>query len=79
MLTFVKRKWNLKCCQPFLDRHPDFVFFGVLLIEITRAKDEPATLGFTEPAWLQNMQTRQFKINKLVKLKYLGRRSSTFH
>ena len=55
------------------------MFFEVLLIKITGAVDCLAALGFAEPAWLLNMQTGQSKIDKLVELKYLGRRSSIFH
>ena len=44
------------------------MFFEVLLIEITKAEDCLAALGFAEPAWLLNMQTEQSKIDRLVKL-----------
>ena len=69
----------MKCCQPFPDHHQGFVFFEVLLTEITGAEDCLTALGFAKLAWSLNMQTKQFKTDKLVELKCLERRPSRFH
>ena len=55
------------------------MFFEVLLTEITGAEDCFTALGFAKLAWSLNMQTKQFKTDKLVELKCLERRPSRFH